>query len=359
MKKRLYIIILGCMLAIQGMSGCTKNDILEKKENYQAIIPQVKEDFFYVITDSVDYKFTKNSFCNTVFLTFVSSKKYDDSDVKITFDREIGVQYGLYYLDDDEEIYDSVLLTYQGIDWNIMADYCRDEQYEMAEKYENQYYSIIDGIEKREISKLYSGSISISFDQITDLKECLNKLKVEVDGNEQIIDVNIAYEDVEVFENNYDLVYPQVLALTDVNLFHFGKKENVISNLSFDINADIKLDNIYFYRNDIDISSIQVVDRNTSMNYLWDVNEPLLITESGTYDIRINIEGDFTKKLETFNDYLILEYTKNDNKYFVTVDCVFRNRLGAWEMYAEYVDGLDYVEYYDDYINVINCESEI
>lgn len=368
-----------CAILLVGMSGCelgeqTTNALVENQTstpiatpNIDGTInddplagykmPTVDQNYFDVLCENSDITLYSMSTMQN-FLTFqlISARNLEGETVKFTSNFG-GSAILTMEKTDPVKLSPEVFLAYQGIDWAAL-----EGDAEKLNALRKSHDAAIRAAQET-LPSLYSYRVTLALSELG--------MALEQDGDEaQLITLTVTIGDQA---KTYSLDNVQILrkdAVENENFAGLATKTWAISDYAAEPGVDglLELPTLrYQAREDIVLESFSVpgvelqgcdllivTALGDRFNLRWDCHSPIEVdagSEITMENVVIRDAALADKLISNSVRYIVVNYTMDGENYNTAVPVSIRMRVEPWDAYAWYVDGVDMLPYYMEYVN--------
>lgn len=349
MKKLVYLfLILTLSFALFGCENSSKD--VENKKVVEYKLPSGKEGFL-VTLDNCDMTYIAGlSGSSNLTFEIISTKELKVNDIKIDFDSQIAFKYDVSRVGetDNEEFNYGLFMTYNDYDWSKYDD---KSFFEKQEGYNH--------IEKKDITKLYSYQVVIDFDfeSIEFAKDTIiNKMNIVYDGKKYDYNIGrIAFEkDYDMKEeNNTNVAYLPSSCYVDSSVDYTQDGKFTIDTFEMKVDKDIVLEDLSLIGLDnckIEEIEVNINNEDMTINNIWKFGDKLKIPKNSDVQFNLHLsKPDIKEKMTYFLCTNIkLDYKYKNKKYSLVQTNINRCKsMGKYEWYANLIDGVDVLAYYN------------
>lgn len=368
-----------CAILLVGMSGCeigeqTTNALVENQTstpiatpNIDGTInddplagykmPTVDQNYFDLLCENSDITLYSMSTMQN-FLTFqlISARDLEGETVKFTSNFG-GSAILTMEKTDPVKLSPEVFLAYQGIDWAAL-----EGDAEKLNALRKSHDAAIRAAQET-LPSLYSYRVTLALSELG--------MALEQDGDEaQLITLTVTIGDQA---KTYSLDNVQILrkdAVENENFAGLATKTWAISDYAAEPGVDglLELPTLrYQAREDIVLESFSVpgvelqgcdllivTALGDRFNLRWDCHSPIEVdagSEITMENVVIRDAALADKLISNSVRYIVVNYTTDGENYNTAVPVSIRMRVEPWDAYAWYVDGVDMLPYYMEYVN--------
>lgn len=353
MKKIVYLLLILILSFV--LFGCengskeVENKFDDKKVS-EYKLPSGKYAFL-VTLDNCDMTYIAG-LTGSSNLTFeiISTEELKVDDIKIDFDSQIAFKYDVNRVEatDNEELSYGLFMAYNDYDWSKYDD---KSFFEKKENYNH--------IEKTDIMKLYSYQVVIDFDfeSIQSVKDTIiNKMNIVYNGKKYDYNIGrIAFErDYDMKEeNNINVAYLPSSCYVDSSVDYTQDGKFTIDTFEMKVDKDIVLEDLSLIGLDnckIEEIEVNINNEDMTMNNIWKPGDKLKIPKNSNVQFNLHLyKPDIKGKMTYFIcSNIKLDYKYKNKKYSLVQTNINRcKNMGKYEWYADIIDGIDVLAYYN------------
>ncbi|MBE5934858.1 MAG: hypothetical protein E7262_03610 [Lachnospiraceae bacterium] len=371
-RGKMGVICIGLIMLAACLVGCSKaekdtkkNEVKAAEISYERKKAKVKlKEDIVVVSDNCEPVISNNAGSNAFQFFIITKNKVKKNDIKITFDKEkeytVSVlQYGeLGHVQDgdngDVNIKKRTTMSYNGVDWKEYLKVYENSDEEELEHFENKYLSDYTGV-----IDCYFYEVSVSFNTDT-IKEddTLKKMYIEYKGNkiEKDIDVkflhNVRNEEDELPDVFYSVSSSTVMEWRTPN--NTGELGTYTIQYKADKKFVIKGVNVVG-DNGIVVDSVDVA--GSAVNGIQQkMQGDISVNKGDTVTLYVRLRDDDFKNQLSYNKNVIItmDYEVEGELHQEVYGIRYLSAAPMDELYAKYVDGVDMMQYYNEFHSVVH-----
>lgn len=375
MKKYLCLFLCACLL-LPLLAGCQNDEeatttqptgtqpavlvpptTLTEGSESEDNIPTIDENYWELLCENSDITLYSMSTMQN-FLTFqlISARNLEGETVKFTSNFG-GSAILTMEKTDPVKLSPEVFLAYQGIDWAAL-----EGDAEKLNALRKSHDAAIRAAQET-LPSLYSYRVTLALSELG--------MALEQDGDKaQLITLTVTIGDQA---KTYSLDNVQILrkdAVENENFAGLATKTWAISDYAAEPGVDglLELPTLrYQAREDIVLESFSVpgvelqgcdllivTALGDRFNLRWDCHSPIEVdagSEITMENVVIRDAALADKLISNSVRYIVVNYTMDGENYNTAVPVSIRMRVEPWDAYAWYVDGVDMLPYYMEYVN--------
>lgn len=369
-KISICVFFLLAILVSLLAAGCStppasSSEATDNTENGLSVnLPIIANDYFSLLCTNTNVEISEYSYFRSVQYGFISSFPIQPEDLVLQFDKNIPFTYIIEMEEEPLPIDIVSFSTYQGISWVNMAQSLKDEHTTKPEEL-CQYEQALSGISADKKPGLYSGKLTITFGDTALISDVtLHRLDLIVKGKKYNYDIG----SLRLLPSSFHISYSKglmvdTLALTDINIIPSRDGLLYAEGIELSAQQDVTITKMYFNTEQISLDEVSYVYRMPDGNVVdavWDMNSSININKETTITFNITASDDSLRDTLIGNRqvYLIFEYIFEGEQYTDYCELTYRMRQHPFHVYAFIEDRPNIIEYYTEYLPLLNVEVE-